>query len=117
MPISDLDIVCAFDSDSADGVKTFAGFLDKLIPAIQKHQPEWNLKRKEVALGVETCVNTQSDRGEFQLPMKLYADIVFKSSGDKEAIIIVKRRSKILNGVPSNESKKCLQFSRSIIYR
>ena len=101
MPISDLDIVCAFSSNSMDDIQSFEAFLDKLIPAIKEHHPKWKMKRKEIALGIENCINSISNRGEFQLPTKLYADVVFKSTSDIGAFNVAKRKSLILNGLPS----------------
>ena len=101
LPISDLDIVCVFSSNSINDVQTFEDFLGKLIPAIKKYHPQWNMKIKEIALGIECCINTLSNGGELQLPMKLYADIVFKPSSDSQAFFIATKRCSILSGLPS----------------
>lgn len=100
MPISDLDIVCCFSSESKCNNISFDNFKNKLIKAIQEKQPDWNTKNKEIAIGIETNLGYVSNGREPELPMKLYADVVFKSPKEADAYDIANQRRDILSTVP-----------------
>ena len=102
MPISDLDVVCSIPSNSKNKKKFFNTLRRKLCKNLIEKHPAWNIKLKEVAVGIESNANLTGDDDVPLLPYKLYADIVLQSTKDITVIEVAKRRQNILSELPQS---------------
>ena len=102
MPISDLDVVCGIPSNYKGKKNCFETSREKLCKNLREKYPTWNLKSKEIAIGIESSANYTGENDAPLLPYKLYADIVLKSTKDIAAIEVAKRRRNILSELPQS---------------